>query len=213
MKVARSKNQERAPRDTPHQSGQRAGPIDARTMPTTAGGADEPLMPSPDLRPSPGGKDSSGLCGFWSGLEHRPGAPACAAQVAERRGDTLLNMMLFIEMFTLNRAWSDLSQDEFFWEPVPGSWSVRRREECSTPNPFGTRDWVVDFDDGRPDCQGHGYGRSAMRLAERLARENGALSIGLNVFAHNWAARHLYVSLGYAESRVTMRKQLETDPG
>jgi hypothetical protein len=56
--------------------------------------------------------------------------------------------MLFIEMFTLNRAWSDLSQDEFFWEPVPGSWSVRRRAECSTPNPFGTGDWVVDFDDG-----------------------------------------------------------------
>ena len=46
-------------------------------------------------------------------------------------------MMLFIEMFTLNRAWSDLSEDEF-WEPLPGSWSVRRREECRTPHPFGT---------------------------------------------------------------------------
>ena len=55
--------------------------------------------------------------------------------------------MLFIEMFTLNRAWSDLSQDEFFWEPVAGSWSVRRRDECRTPNPFGTGDWVVDLDD------------------------------------------------------------------
>jgi hypothetical protein len=55
-------------------------------------------------------------------------------------------MMLFIEMFTLNRAWSDLSQDEFFWEPVPDSWSVRRRDECRTPNPFGTGDWVADFD-------------------------------------------------------------------
>ena len=57
-------------------------------------------------------------------------------------------MMLFIEMFTLNRAWSDLSEDEFFWEPVPGSWSVRRREECRTPHPFGTGEWVVDFDGG-----------------------------------------------------------------
>jgi hypothetical protein len=55
-------------------------------------------------------------------------------------------MMLFIEMFTLNRAWSDLGEDEFFWEPVPGSWSVRRRDGCRTPNPFGTGDWVVDFD-------------------------------------------------------------------
>jgi hypothetical protein len=55
--------------------------------------------------------------------------------------------MRFIEMFTLNRAWSDLSDDEFFWEPVPGSWSVRRREDCGTPNPFGRGDWVADFDD------------------------------------------------------------------
>jgi hypothetical protein len=56
--------------------------------------------------------------------------------------------MLFIEMFTLDRAWSNLSEDEFFWEPVPGSWSVRRRDECSTRHPFGTGDWVVDFDAG-----------------------------------------------------------------
>ena len=62
------------------------------------------------------------------------------------------------------------------------------------------------------DLQGHGYGRSAMRLAERLAREHGASSIGLNVFAHNQVARNLYASLGYAESAVTMRKQLE-EPG
>jgi hypothetical protein len=57
-------------------------------------------------------------------------------------------MMLFIEMFTLNRAWSNLGEDEFFWEPVPGSWNVRRREDCRTPNPFGKGDWVVDFDAG-----------------------------------------------------------------
>jgi hypothetical protein len=55
-------------------------------------------------------------------------------------------MMLFIEMFTLDRAWSDLSDNEFFWEPVPGSWNVRRRDECRTPNPFGSGDWVADFD-------------------------------------------------------------------
>lgn len=58
----------------------------------------------------------------------------------------MLDMMLFMERFTLNRAWSDLGDDEFLWEPVPGSWSVRRRHECRTPNPFGTGDWVVDFD-------------------------------------------------------------------
>ncbi len=55
-------------------------------------------------------------------------------------------MMLFIERFTLNRAWSDLGEEEFFWEPAPNCWSVRRRDECCTPAAFGTGDWVADFD-------------------------------------------------------------------
>jgi hypothetical protein len=78
----------------------------------------------------------------------RPRPLAYTPPVADPRGDTLLNMMLFIEMYTLERAWSDLSEHEFFWEPIPGSWSVRRRQKCRTPNPFGTGDWVADFDDG-----------------------------------------------------------------
>jgi ribosomal protein S18 acetylase RimI-like enzyme len=68
--------------------------------------------------------------------------------------------------------------------------------------------WVWDVAI-EPAFRGHGYGRSAMQLAERLARENGASSIGLNVFAHNGVARNLYASLGYAEAAVTMRKQLD----
>ncbi len=54
--------------------------------------------------------------------------------------------MLFIEMYTLNRAWTDLSDDEMFWEPIPGSWNVRRANECVTPAPFRDGDWAVDFD-------------------------------------------------------------------
>jgi DinB superfamily len=68
--------------------------------------------------------------------------------VAGKRGDTLLNTMLFIEMFTLDRVWTDLIDDEFFWEPARGCWSVRRRSECRTPTPFGTGVWVADFDGG-----------------------------------------------------------------
>lgn len=70
-----------------------------------------------------------------------------------------------------------------------------------------TRWWVWDVAI-EADLQGQGYGRSAMRLAEHLAREHGASSIGLNVFAHNGIARSLYASLGYVESAVIMRKQL-----
>jgi hypothetical protein len=54
--------------------------------------------------------------------------------------------MVFIEQYTLDRAWTDLTDEEFFWEPVPGCWSVRRRDECATPTPFGDGDWVADFD-------------------------------------------------------------------
>jgi hypothetical protein len=66
--------------------------------------------------------------------------------VPEKRADTLLNTMRVIEHFTLQRALQGLSDDEFFWEPIAGSWGVRRRAECQTPTPFGDGDWVVDFD-------------------------------------------------------------------
>ncbi|HZU74592.1 MAG TPA: DinB family protein [Acidimicrobiales bacterium] len=60
--------------------------------------------------------------------------------------DMALTSMFLIERFTLQRVWSGLSDDEFFWEPSPGSWSIRRREDCQTPNPFGVGDWVADYD-------------------------------------------------------------------
>ena len=75
-------------------------------------------------------------------LRHRAYTPL----VPGRHGETLLNMMFFIERFTLKRAWSDLREDEFFWEPGPNCWSVRRRDECCTPNAFGGGEWVADFD-------------------------------------------------------------------
>jgi DinB superfamily len=66
--------------------------------------------------------------------------------VPEKRADTLLKMMQFIEWFTLQRAWDGLSDDELFWEPITGSWGVRRRGECQTATPFGDGGWVADFD-------------------------------------------------------------------
>ena len=47
-----------------------------------------------------------------------------------------------------------------------------------------------------------------MLLAERLARAQGARTIGLNVFAGNTVARTLYGSLGYEETTVQMRQEL-----
>jgi hypothetical protein len=55
-----------------------------------------------------------------------------------------------IEHFTLERAWTDLAEDEFFWEPALHAWSVRRRDHCRTATPFGDGDWVVDFEFPEP---------------------------------------------------------------
>ena len=54
-----------------------------------------------------------------------------------------------------------------------------------------------------------------MLVAEELARAGGAVTLGLNVFAHNVVARNLYASLGYREAAIQMRKDLTplpTDP-
>ena len=63
-----------------------------------------------------------------------------------RRAGTLLALMRHVECFTLNRVWTGLSDDELWWEPAAGAWSVRRRRDCRSPTPFGDGDWVADFD-------------------------------------------------------------------
>ncbi len=75
----------------------------------------------------------------------------------------------------------------------------------SGPDPERWWVWNVEIHE---QFRSRGLGRKAMLLAEELARTNGAKTIGLNVFAHNQAARRLYTSLGYEETAVQMRKDL-----
>jgi hypothetical protein len=65
--------------------------------------------------------------------------------MAGKRAGTLLEVMGQVEQFTLARAWTKLTDDEFFWEPFPAAWSIRRHDQCPTPNPFGAGEWVADF--------------------------------------------------------------------
>lgn len=51
----------------------------------------------------------------------------------------------------VEQAWSvmepnlrGLSDEEYFWEPAPGCWSVRRREETRSPECWGRGEWVVE---------------------------------------------------------------------
>jgi hypothetical protein len=73
-------------------------------------------------------------------MRHMPG----------KRADTLLELMYLIERFTLARACDDLTDDEFLWEPCTTTWSIRRHDECRTANPFGTGEWVADFEIPEP---------------------------------------------------------------
>lgn len=58
------------------------------------------------------------------------------------------------------------------------------------------------------EFRGRGYGREAMLLAEQEAKRNGLQALALNVFAHNHVARGLYLSLGYRETAVQMKKTI-----
>ncbi len=44
-----------------------------------------------------------------------------------------------------------LTDDEYFWEPVPGCWSLRRRGESSAPCFIGNGELVMDYADLPPD--------------------------------------------------------------
>lgn len=37
-----------------------------------------------------------------------------------------------------------LTDEEYFWEPVPNCWSLRRRGEARSPNPRGKGEWLLD---------------------------------------------------------------------
>ena len=68
--------------------------------------------------------------------------------------------------------------------------------------------WDIEIDD---DKRGRGFGRTAMILAEDYARQQGAHTLGLNVFGFNVAARNLYQSIGYEPTAIQMRKRLDQD--
>lgn len=67
--------------------------------------------------------------------------------------------------------------------------------------------WVYDVEIDEA-FRGHGYGRTAMLLAEQKAKELGAATLGLNVFGFNTVARGLYESLGYEPTAIQMRKPI-----
>jgi hypothetical protein len=56
-----------------------------------------------------------------------------------------------------------LGDEEYLWEPVPGSWSIRRRDEAATPRAYGPGEWVIDK--GAPDIPASEYAEVARQAA------------------------------------------------
>ena len=59
-----------------------------------------------------------------------------------------------------------------------------------------------------PAFRNRGYGRQALLALEQLAMDQGIVSIGLHVFAHNEIAQRLYRAAGYEVSGYRMQKRL-----
>ncbi|MFE2321294.1 DinB family protein [Streptomyces sp. NPDC059441] len=59
-----------------------------------------------------------------------------------------------------------LSNEEYLWEPVPGSWSIRRRGEAVTPRAFGPGEWVLDL--GAADIPASEYAEVARQAADGM---------------------------------------------
>jgi hypothetical protein len=44
-----------------------------------------------------------------------------------------------------------IGDEEFFWEPVPGCWTVHRRSEVRAASADGSGEWVIDYEVPDPD--------------------------------------------------------------
>jgi len=101
------------------------------------------------------------------------------------------------------------AQNEQIWvaEDAAGArvgvlWLAHR--EPGTPKEHA---WIYDIEVDE-DRRGDGWGRKLLDLAEAQTRALGLTSLRLNVFGQNKVARELYRTQGFAESRVTMVKDV-----
>jgi hypothetical protein len=51
----------------------------------------------------------------------------------------------------LGRVLSGIGDEEFFWEPVAGCWTVHHRSEVRAAGADGSGEWVIDYEVPNPD--------------------------------------------------------------
>ncbi|MEV6665213.1 DinB family protein [Streptomyces nigra] len=65
-----------------------------------------------------------------------------------------------------------LTDEEYLWEPSPGGWSIRPRDEATTPRAFGPGEWVLDL--GAADIPASEYAEVARQVADGMTVEKVA---------------------------------------
>jgi hypothetical protein len=115
---------------------------------------------------------------------------------------------------------ADLTDEEYFWEPIQPCWSVRRRHEIRSPDCWGRGDWVVETSlggSGQPaattiawrlmhayDCtrdftsRAFGHGPKDWNLIDVPANATGAVAL------MTAAVHHLQTELAAASDEVLL---------
>jgi hypothetical protein len=97
-----------------------------------------------------------------------------------------------------------LTDDEYFWEPVPGSWNIRPRGTGSAPVQAGSGAMTIDFAFPEPDPPP--FTTIAWRLGHVIV---GVLAMRNALHFGREAAD--YTSFGYAETAVEALDQLDEE--
>ncbi|MBC3191971.1 DinB family protein [Pseudonocardia sp. C8] len=114
----------------------------------------------------------------------------------------LLEQLTFHWEQALRPRLDGLTDDEYFAEPVPGAWSVRRRGESVTPPGAGSGDWVCDFAFPEP------VPPPVTTIAWRLAHVIVGV-FGMRVQAHLGGPPVDYTSHAYAGTAAEALAQLD----
>ena len=118
--------------------------------------------------------------------------------------ETLLDQMQWHWNNQVRQRLSGLSDQEYFWEPVPGAWNIRRRGTSTAPVQGGSGDMVVEF--AFPVPEPAPFTTIAWRLAHVIV---GVL--GMRNAAHFGRAATDYESFAYAATGREALDQLETE--
>ena len=95
-----------------------------------------------------------------------------------------------------------LSDEEYFWEPVEGAWSIRPRGASTTPMAAGAGEWTIDWE--YPEPTPAPFTTIAWRLAHIIV---GVL--GARVAAHFGGPPVDYGSFAYAGTAAEALAQLD----